>query len=100
MLSLYRALLRLRRETEALVSGDLRLLPASIHVLAYERRLGDDCVRVLLNMSDQSQTYFAPGSRKELLLSTYLDDAGAVATPNVLLRANEGLIFRDAPDRK
>jgi alpha-glucosidase len=100
MLSLHRALLRLRRETEALVSGDLKLLAASEHVLAYERRLGDDCVRVLLNMSNQSQTYPAPGSGRELLLSTYLDDAGAEGTPNVLLRADEGLIFREAPDRK
>ena len=38
MLSLHRALIRLRRNTEALVSGGLKLLSATQHVLAYERR--------------------------------------------------------------
>ena len=39
MLSLYRALIRLRRDSEALLIGEVRLLAATEHVLAYERRL-------------------------------------------------------------
>ena len=38
MLSVYRALVRLRRDSDVLLSGDLRLLAATEHVLAYERR--------------------------------------------------------------
>ena len=40
MLSLYRALIRLRRNNDVLLIGDLKLLAATEHVLAYERRLG------------------------------------------------------------
>ena len=39
MLSLYRALIRLRRDSDVLLVGDMRLLAATEHVLAYERRL-------------------------------------------------------------
>jgi alpha-glucosidase len=94
MLSLYRALLRLRRETECLVSGALRLLPATAHVLAYERRLGDDCVRVLLNMSDRPQSWPQGAAPSQRLLSTYLDGGDATGE-RLALRANEGLIVRE-----
>ena len=70
MLSLHRALIRLRRDTEALVSGGLKLLSATQHVLAYERQLGGECVRVLLNMSDQTQTFRVESAAQECLLST------------------------------
>src|SRR3984957_8208096 len=54
MLSLYRTLIRLRRASEALSSGDFKLLAATEHVLAYERRLGGDSLIVVLNMSGQA----------------------------------------------
>jgi alpha-glucosidase len=50
-LSLYRALIRLRRNNDLLLIGDLRLLAATEHVLAYERRLGHQRVMVALNMT-------------------------------------------------
>ena len=95
MLSLHRALIRLRRDTEALVSGGLKLLSTTQHVLAYERRFCGECVRVLLNLSDQTQTFRVEGAAQERLLSTYLDGAGRAKSEDVLLRANEGLILRE-----
>ncbi len=95
MLSLYRALLQLRRNSEALVSGDLKLLPPTDHVLAYERRSGDESLLVVLNMSDQPQSFALAGAAHRLLLSTYLDDDGAAKTGAVSLRANEGVILRE-----
>jgi alpha-glucosidase len=53
MLSLYLALIRLRRENEVLSIGDFRLLVATEHVLIYERRLRCQVVRVALNMTGQ-----------------------------------------------
>ena len=94
MLSLYRALIRLRRDSEALSIGDVRLLAATEHVLAYERRLGgrarDDRAqhdRGGDDLADRDPAY-------EFLLSTYLDDPGPFDGDEIRLRADEGLIFR------
>jgi alpha-glucosidase len=95
MLSLYRALIRLRRDANTLFAGDLKLLFATEHVLSYERRLGGESVRVLLNMSDQALPFRIDHPRHEQLLSTYLDRAGLAEGTEILLRANEGLILRE-----
>lgn len=94
MLTLYRTLIRLRRNTEALVSGALKLLPATEHVLAYERRHGDDCVTVVLNMSNQAQAFRVENPAHERLLSTYLDGAGDATDAILHLRADEGLVVQ------
>ena len=60
MLSLYRALIRLRRDNDVLSIGDLRLLPATEHVLTYERRLGSERVLVALNMTGQPRVLEVP----------------------------------------
>ncbi|WP_028967794.1 alpha-amylase family glycosyl hydrolase [Sphingomonas phyllosphaerae] len=85
MLTLYRRLLALRRAHPALAVGDFRLLDAPDGVLVYERRHGDERLRIALNLTDSSKPLpFAP----EVLLST-LDPA-----PDGVLRANEGVISR------
>jgi len=60
MLSLYRLLLRLRRVHPALGLGDMRLLSAHGHVLAYERIMGDDKVVIGLNLSGETQYFDLP----------------------------------------
>ena len=95
MLSLYRALIQLRRGVEALVSGELKLLPTTDHLLAYERKLGGERLIVVLNMSDQNQNFRMEGAARQLLLSTYLDVCVSTQGERVLLRANEGLILRE-----
>ena len=96
MLSLYRALIALRSGVEALVSGELKLLPTAEPVLAYERNLGGQRLTVVLNMSDQAQLVVLQGSSRRLLLSTFLDDPAATQDDRIHLRANEGLIFRES----
>lgn len=92
MLSLYRALIRLIRDNDVLLVGNLRLLAATDNVLAYERRLGGVRVVVALNMTAQALSLRVENPDYETLLSTYLDEPGALKE-EIRLRADEGLII-------
>ena len=94
VLSLYRALIRLRRDNDVLSIGDLRLLTATEHVLIYERRLESQRVVVALNMTDQARSLRFQSGASEILLSTYLDDHFLSNADEIHLRADEGLIVR------
>ena len=63
MLSLYRALIRLRRNNDVLSVGEFRLVGAIDHVLAYERRLGDQRVLIALNMTRSGPGLAGSGNR-------------------------------------
>ena len=97
MLSLYRALIRLRRDSDVLLIGDLRLLAATDNVLAYERRLGRKRLVVALNMTGQALSLQVGNLDYEMLLSTYLDDPSALKE-EIRLRADEGLVLRAPAD--
>lgn len=86
MLVLYRRLLALRRAHPALSIGDFRLLEAADGVLAYERRHGEEVLRVALNMTRRAITFHWAG---DALASTLDGDP----EPGMLY-ADEGLIFR------
>ena len=92
MLSLYRALIRLRRNNDVLLNGDLRLVAATEHVLAYERVLGRQRVIVALNMTGQAGSLKLRTPTQKILLSTYLDDHRSIDAEEIRLRADEGLI--------
>jgi alpha-glucosidase len=94
MLSLYRALILLRRNNDVLLIGDFRLLAATEHVLAYERRLGSQRVMIMLNMTGQAQPLKFQNQGQEILLSTYLDDCCSSRAEEIHLRADEGLLLR------
>ena len=98
ILSLYRALIRLRRESDVLSIGDFALMAGTEHVLAYERRLGDQRVMVALNMTGQARSLRVGNAPQEILLSTYLDDPGPMKDEEIRLRADEGLVLRAPPD--
>jgi alpha-glucosidase len=87
MLSLYRALLRLRRAEPALSIGSLELAEGSDHVLAYARRHGGTRLFVALNLPPTERRFALPGG--ELLLSTLGN-----APPEGWLRPDEGVILR------
>ena len=91
MLSLYRALLRLRRDEPALAVGRYEPVAATDRVLAYRRDHGGRRLLVALNLGGEAaELPGAPGGK--LLLSTQLDRAGdAVGTP-LSLRPHEGCI--------
>ena len=98
ILSLYRALIRLRRNNDVLLIGDLKLLAATEHVLAYERGLGRQRVMVALNMTGQARSLKIRSPAQEILLSTYLDDRRSLGAEEIHLRADEGLVVRAPPD--
>lgn len=93
-LALYRALIRLRRATDALAVGDFKLTAADEHILAYERSAGGDRVKIMLNLTGQARALALDGSGHESLLSTYLDAAVTPTDGQILLRADEGVILR------
>jgi len=99
ILSLYQALIALRREHAALRVGDLKLLNSGEHVLAYERNLGSERIVVALNLgSSEERLELGSGERGEGLLSTHLgmsDDRESVAGA-IRLRPDEGRIIRMA----
>jgi alpha-glucosidase len=93
MLSLYRALLALRRSEPALGAGAHVPVAATEGVLAYERRHGERRLLVALNMSAAPQRAAGPAGGR-VLLSTAPD--GADAGEGGLLRPHEGRIVEVA----
>jgi alpha-glucosidase len=99
MLSLYRALLKLRRNEPALRTGDYRLSSAKDGVLAYERGEGAGRLGIVLNLTDGRREAVLPDGCKnaDVLLSTYRDmperDRGSV-----IMRPDEGIILRPRTD--
>ena len=97
LLTLYRRLLRLRRDYTALSTGGFRSLPSSTaFVFAYERHDADTTLRILLNFSASPQTVSdtgAYGGAWTVLLSTHTDRASSLHTNDLVLEANEGLMI-------
>ncbi|HEU4534555.1 MAG TPA: alpha-amylase family glycosyl hydrolase, partial [Polyangiaceae bacterium] len=94
MLSLTRALLALRKQSEALGVGSYWGVPgAPDDCFVYERRLDGERYLVALNFSSEVRSIVLPQGAR-FVLSTRLDlDAGAAESP-FALRGDEGCIFR------
>jgi glycosidase len=91
-LSLYRALLALRRETPALSIGDTAMLdPDNECVLAYSRHLGSSAIFVAINFTDEAQTFEFPQEVRQIL-STHTDRSGPFT--HTTLSADEALVAR------
>ncbi|WP_433165853.1 alpha-amylase family glycosyl hydrolase [Kribbella sp. CA-247076] len=86
MLGLYRALLRLRRTSDALLSGSYRAVSVTADVFVYERRSGDSALLIALNFSDRSQPITLPRGASAVL-STH-----ELPVDLTTLRPNEGLV--------
>jgi alpha-glucosidase len=94
MLSLYRRLFWLRRQSPALSMGNYRSLDADGDVFAYLRTCNQDRKLVVLNFSDQPahvQTELVGEGR--VLFSTHLNPAEEVSLSSINLRPHEGLIL-------
>ncbi len=92
-LSLYRALLALRRSRPSLREGSLHVLPQrSPDCLVYQRRSPQEHTLVALNMSSRPRMVHlaAPGVR--ILLSTTLADRGVAPTTELALAGHEGVV--------
>ncbi|HEY8580474.1 MAG TPA: alpha-amylase family glycosyl hydrolase [Beijerinckiaceae bacterium] len=88
ILNLYRRLIALRREHDALSVGDYEQQQCDHNVFSFIRRSRSGSVWVGLNMSRQDAPVSPPPGR--LLLSTNLDRSDG--DPPRVLRANEGVI--------
>ncbi|WP_158814283.1 alpha-amylase family glycosyl hydrolase [Methylocapsa sp. S129] len=95
ILSLYRALLALRRAEPALSLGDYAPLIATEEVLAYERRFGPRRLLIVLNLTGRPARIEAPHSR--VLLSTGSRRLGEEIAGTMAIAPNEGFIAEFAP---
>jgi alpha-glucosidase len=91
ILSLYRALIGLRRAEPALSVGAYAPVAADENVLLYERRHGDRRLLIALNMSGASQALSKRHSGR-VLISTFLDLPDEKARGALDLRPNEGCV--------
>jgi oligo-1,6-glucosidase/alpha-glucosidase len=89
MLTLTRALLRLRRQEPALSVGNYLPVASSDNQLAYTRTAGDSRVLVALNLGETAAAMPEAAHGAELLLSTLAGERDGDT-----LRGNEGLIVR------
>jgi len=69
ILSLYQELLRLRKNSPALVEGDLTLLEESVDTLAYEREISGEKIGVFLNFSEREKFIELNDPVENILLS-------------------------------
>jgi alpha-glucosidase len=97
LLSLYRQLLALRRESAPLTLGTLEAVAAVGDVLRYERSDGRSRLVILLNLGSREQRQ--PVSPARLLLSTRPERAGELIDAVLELGAAEGVILEVLPKR-
>ena len=95
ILSLYEALIDLRRKLPALILGDYVPIAAEGDLLLYRRQQQGQAVVIALNLGAEpvSMTSEAVGLDGEILLSTFLDREGEQIQGTLDLRGNEGVII-------
>jgi alpha-glucosidase len=95
LLSLYKALIALRKKMPQLVTGDYEPVTAQGDLLLYRRKSEGKTVIVVLNLGAEpvSVTSSSIGFGREILLSTFLDRADEDIGGVLDLRGNEGVII-------
>jgi glycosidase len=96
MLSLYRALLSLRRSRRALSVGDYRPVDVAPPLLAFERAEGEDRLLIVVNFSDRDRRFEPPSDwiGGDVLLSTLtVEEAPGRVVETMTVRVDEGLII-------
>ena len=95
ILSLYRALIGLRKKLPPLVSGDYVPIAAEGDLLLYRRESGETTVVIALNLGAEpvSIKSDAAGLSGEILLSTFLDRQGEKIQGALDLRGDEGVMI-------
>ena len=93
ILHLYRALIRLRKQTPALRTGEYAPLRSRNDILVFERYTQTEKYHVALNLTDEPRRMHHP-VEGHLILSTYLDGKDMAVKGSMLLRPNEGVIIK------
>ena len=91
MLSLYRVLLSLRREFEALHSGAITNVRAHDGVLSYTRSHDEERFQIHLNLTAEHRQ--VPSESGHILFTTLMDGAGSEVENSMLLEGGEGAIL-------
>jgi alpha-glucosidase len=92
MLSLYRRLIQLRKQTPALIEGTYReFKTAPEDCLVFHRETPAQHIIVALNMSNEPREIKNPAGK--ILLSTILDRTGESIASPLRLATNEGVIL-------
>jgi len=97
MLSLYRRLIRLRRDSPALIAGDYQPVDVRGPVFAYLRTLGEEAFLVALNLSDLPRSIALPpgvGTGRVVLSTRDHRERRATGDTVIELRADEGLVIQ------
>ena len=92
MLSLYRALIMLRRARPELALGTYKPVSASGDVLVFEREDHGQRSLVALNFGREPADFDAAAWRGQILLSTFMDRQGEAVNGRMALRGSEGLV--------
>jgi alpha-glucosidase len=101
LLALHRRLIALRRAEPALSIGDIAILEAGEHVLAYLRRRGGRAFLVALNLDGEPHRIALPAKagRVRCVLSTDAGRGEDDVAEAVELRPREGIVLRlDRPN--
>ena len=95
ILSLYKALIALRKQLPQLVTGAYQPVAAQGDVLLYRREGDGGAIVVALNLGAEPATITSSsiGFSREILLSTFLDRLGESVQGVLELRGNEGVII-------
>jgi alpha-glucosidase len=98
LLTLYRRLMKLRREQPVLVHGELEVISREGPLLSYRRSGEQGNLLMILNLGSEPQTYCldieAVGEGgPRLLMSTFLDRENELLQETVSLRPDEGVIL-------
>jgi alpha-glucosidase len=93
ILSLYKALIALRKQFPALVTGDYVPIAAQGDLLLYRRRGSQGSAVIALNLGAQPVSLESDALGGEILLSTLMDRQGEKLHGVLDLRDNEGVII-------
>jgi len=98
LLNCYKALLKLRKETPALHSGSLNLLPPSLfgNFLSYQRIYDEQVVQIWLNFSKKPSYVSEIGKNPKLLFST-ISDTDTLNESKLHLAPYQGVIIGICP---
>jgi alpha-glucosidase len=93
ILSLYKALINLRKKWPELVTGDYVPMAAEGDLLLYRRQRSEGSVVIALNLGAEPVSLASEALRGEILLSTLMDRRGEKLDRVLDLRDNEGVII-------
>jgi alpha-glucosidase len=95
LLSLYKALIVLRKKLSPLVSGDYVPIAAQGDLLLYRRQSGGKTIVIALNLGAEpvSIAWKTIGLSGDILLSTFMDRQGEQIRRALDLRGNEGVVI-------